>query len=350
MWERELENYPHKFYKWFVLGGIKNGFRIPKIHPAAQPFVVKFKQRVPTDYERVTIGTQLQKWLKAGVIAEVADISNVHFQPVHTIPKGDPTCPRGSRLIVNNSFPEGSSVNDIIPEDQKKCALDTFQTVVAWLLDLGRNAWLAVMDLSDAWKQLRTHPLDVRMLGFVWEDTYFVDLSLSFGLATAVRIFCIVDMVLEWCFRNRIPEKLRNKLCHRFILMYIDDYSTGARTLQGCRESFKILQQLVLDLGLQYNPQKNQEPTQTPRILGFCYNMCELTVSIPYEKIQRFLRETDNVVKASTRAINADKLERLLGVMSHFSDALWCKRVLLQSGYTLLHYPKSGRKKAGIDA
>ena len=70
------------------------------------------------------------KWLRMGVVYEVSNPDHVHLQPIYAIPKGSRAQPRGCRLIVHNSFPDGSSVNDLIPDCFKKCELPTFQQVV----------------------------------------------------------------------------------------------------------------------------------------------------------------------------------------------------------------------------
>ena len=76
----------------------------------------------------------------------------LHLSPVHIIPKGDPKNPRGVRLIVNNSYPEGISVNDIIPDSQKKCHLDSFQNIVSWVMSLGPDGWVAARAVKPAQK------------------------------------------------------------------------------------------------------------------------------------------------------------------------------------------------------
>ena len=99
---------PYK--KWFILTGLACGFRIPKKHPSMWPFVGNYQQRNFTQYERIEIAQTIIKWLQMGVVYEVKNSSHVHLQPIYAIPKGSRTQPRGCRLIVHNSYPDGTSV------------------------------------------------------------------------------------------------------------------------------------------------------------------------------------------------------------------------------------------------
>ena len=62
-----------------------------------------------------------ERWQKA----QAENPVGLHLNPVYVIPKGDPANPRGWRLIVNNSFPSGTSVNRYF----KKSTLPTFANV-----------------------------------------------------------------------------------------------------------------------------------------------------------------------------------------------------------------------------
>ena len=186
--------------------------------------------------------------------------------------------------------------------------------------ELGNQRWLAVMDLESAWKQIRTHPEDIWMLGWYFEGRYFVDVSASFGLAHVVQNFTIIDECIEFGFLKTIPKELTRRLQHRKFMAYIDDFSVGARNQADCKMLFTIFQQLCESLGLTFNKDKNQEPTQVPTYLGFQYDLRNQTISIPERKIVSFLQETEDIAK-DARSIMSDKLERSNGVVAHLSNA-----------------------------
>ena len=343
-WKKMLTGFdPYK--KWFILTGLAYGFRIPKKHPSMWPFIGNYKQRNFTQYERNEIAQTIIKWLQMGVVYEVENPMHVHLQPIYAIPKGSRAQPRGCRLIVHNSYPGGTSVNDLIPECFKKCSLPTFQQVVEWMKELGTQGWIAVMDLESAWKQIRTHPEDIWLLGWYFEGRYFVDVSASFGLAHVVRNFTIIDEGIHFGFLKNIPEELKQRLQCRKFMAYVDDFAVGAKSKSDCEKLLHILQQLCGKLGLAFNPDKNQLPTQTPTYLGFIYNLNQQTISIPQRKVDVFIADTDEIAKGA-RAMMSDKLERLNGVVAHLAEAFWSGRHLCQSGYRLFHFPRKGSKKS----
>ena len=94
------------------------------------------------------------------------------------------------RVILDLSFPKGESVNSGI---SKEC-LDgaPFKLRLPSPMDLGRamraigtECMLYKVDLSRAYRQLRGDPLDWPLMGILWEDEFFVDLSLSASVGSS---------------------------------------------------------------------------------------------------------------------------------------------------------------------
>ena len=54
-WTALLKDFPHPYFKWYILGGIKNGFPIPKLHRNMWPCVSQFQQSNLTPYETQVI-------------------------------------------------------------------------------------------------------------------------------------------------------------------------------------------------------------------------------------------------------------------------------------------------------
>ena len=93
------------------------------------------------------------------------------------------------RLIQDLSAPEGWSVNDGIAKELATLTYVSIDDVMAWVLDLGRGALLAKMDIRQAYRNVPVHAEDRLLLGMKWEGETYIDATLPFGLRSAPLIF-----------------------------------------------------------------------------------------------------------------------------------------------------------------
>ena len=63
----------------------------------------------------------------------------------------------------------------------------------------GRGAFLAKVDIKQAYRMVPVHPDDHPLLGMVWEGALFVDSALPFGLRSTPKIFSVLaDALKGW--------------------------------------------------------------------------------------------------------------------------------------------------------
>ena len=114
---------------------------------------------------------------------ESAPFERLHVSPMMTRPKPD-----GSRrLIVDLSWPKGGGVNSRMADnefDSYPCSLKypTIDNIVQAIVDIGDDALLFKVDLQRAYRNLRTDPRDLSVLGLQWGPHKYVDVSVPFGL------------------------------------------------------------------------------------------------------------------------------------------------------------------------
>ena len=93
----------------------------------------------------------------------IADITNwphaerhVHISPFGVIPKKHkPGC---WRLIFDLSVPDGASVNDGISKEDSSLSYVSIDDITHCILDCGRGALLAKMDVKEAFHNIPIHP------------------------------------------------------------------------------------------------------------------------------------------------------------------------------------------------
>ena len=252
------------------------------MHPSVNPFFREYRQKEIPQEAQEHIAKTVQ------TLEEVAPNTIKHLNPIHAIPKGNPEAPRGWRIIVNNSWPPATSVNDLIPDYFKRCELPTFQQVLQWLMALGSKAFVAAIDLTQAWKQLRIAPEDRWMLCWQYNGKFYQEKGLPFGLAIAVRLFTIFNKGYAHAVKTSLPATIpEDQLGTPIAIHYIDDITMGARSEVATAALLQHYLRRSEELGLRINAEKTQTPTQTPLILGFDYDLKRQTISIPDEKRQR---------------------------------------------------------------
>ena len=90
-------------------------------------------------------------------------------------------------MILDLSYPEGKSVNDGIPEGMLdgasfKMRLPTPFDLARKIVQYGTGVLLYKADLSHAYRQLRSDPLDWPFLALEWNNETYMDVAIPFGL------------------------------------------------------------------------------------------------------------------------------------------------------------------------
>jgi len=105
--------------------------------------------------------------------------------PLQTVPKGDEG---DRRVVVDLSFPPGSSVNDGIPAKQYlghplHFTLPSHEAFESLIRRKGPGCQLYKRDLSRAYRQIPVDPYDYHMLGFTWGIAFISMLYFRSGCA-----------------------------------------------------------------------------------------------------------------------------------------------------------------------
>ena len=227
------------------------------------------------------IGKYLTKNVQSQAILgpfEQSPISGLCFSPLMSVPKEETE----RRVIVDFSFPLGSSVNDGIPQStyldcEAKFNLPSIQSMVSRLNDLGRGCLLYKRDLKGAFRQFNIDPGDYRLTGLSWQGKIFIDTRLAMGLRSAA--FCcqaVTEMV----------AKIIGREGH--MLVYLDDFG-GADVGDKASATFEHLGKTLKIFGLEEAPEKAVAPTTRMDWLGISFDSAEWTMALRPGKLKELL-------------------------------------------------------------
>ena len=231
---------------------------------------------------------------------EESPIPGLCFSPLMSVPKEVSE----RRVIVDFSFPPGSSINDGIPqatylEGGIEFNLPSIQSMVSRINSLGRGCLLYKRDLRGAFKQFGIDPGDYRFTGLTWQGKIFIDTRLAMGLRSAA--FCcqaVTEMV----------AKVAGEVGH--VLVYLDDFG-GADVGDKASVTFNRLGEILQYFGLEEAPEKAVAPTTSMDWLGISFDTIEWSMSLKPGKLKELLEWLPKLL--TRKRVKRVLLQKILG-------------------------------------
>ena len=189
-------------------------------------------------------------------------------------------------IIVNLSFPKKFSVNSGISKGfylgkPIVFTLPTINDIIKNISDSLESKFMWSIDLARAYRQLRTDPLSVPLLGITFNNNKFFDLAPPFGCRTSAMA----------CARttNAVVFLLKNKGFTCFC--YLDDFLGIEDSFVKSQIAYNAALNLLKFLGLQVSPSKCIPPTQKLNWIGYEINAKEKLLKIPKEKLTEIITD-----------------------------------------------------------
>ena len=298
-WEKYLADYPDKR----IFQYLKFGFPLSLTDPD-----VIHNQAVDNHFSAlqypVAIQQYLDKEMEFGAIlgpTPVIPSPQFHCSPLLTRPKDLDK----RRVILNLSYPKGSSLNDNVDKfkfDGKTFSLKfpTVDDICQEICDSSTEVLLSKIDIARAFRNLRVDPADALKFGISWKGQYYLDLGVAFGWIHGSSSFQLVADV--------ITHIMKHKGFQTFA--YIDDFMF-VNSKPKAQQAFDTLTDLLQELGLPMNADKRTPPTRSLTCLGICIDIENNTLSIDSEKIEAIYEHCVNIIHRKT--ISRRQLQSLLG-------------------------------------
>ncbi|PPR00185.1 hypothetical protein CVT26_009053 [Gymnopilus dilepis] len=249
------------------------------------------------------------------------------------------------RVINHLSWPDGSSVNDNIPDSEASISYDAFECAVRDFVASGPGSLMAKLDLKDAFRHIPIRALDWNLLGFHWGCRFYFLLVLAFGLKTAPYIFNLFAEALHWIIQRHIPAALRH---------YLDDFLLifPAKSPQPiCNAAIEWTMALGRELGLCFQDSKTVWPSTKLEFLGIELDSITMEARLLPDKLE-YLQQLVGLWAEKQKCSLRD-LQELTGFLQFASQVVPCARSFLwrlfdffasfRSQFALRHIPSSAR-------
>ena len=315
--ERELAHYPDKAWVTRLLHGIRYGVDIGYMGPR-QPMNAPNLPSARTHPHIIT--AQLQKEVEAGRIRgpfPERPLPALRCSGLGVVPK------KGNkwRMILHLSTPAGASINDHISKANFSLQYSSIDDAVRMLIALGPGALMSKADLKSTFRMVPVRPQDWELLGMRWQDHYFFDTCLPFGLRSAPFLFNEYAEALQWILQHN--HGLSS------ILHYLDDYLiAGPPTSTQCARHLTTFLEVCDDLGIPVAMDKVDGPAAVLTFLGLELDSTQQRIRLPPDKLAELLAE----LRAWSDRSSTTKREllSLIGKLSFAAGAVPAGRLFLR--------------------
>ena len=313
-WEKALEKYSDKTYTKSLVGMLKYGALIgytgsrvgKKIYPNHG------SARLQPDL----LLKDLQEQLGNNRLAVYKEGKLPPFfvsSPIGLVDKND-----GSKRRVHDlSYPKGDGVNSGIHGERTKVVYSTLQDIMNIMKELGAGCFFIKRDFKDAYRHIPISPTDSKLLGFAWEDEFFEERFLPFGLSSAPFLFNFVAEGFHWIIEQRL-KPLKGRVVH-----YLDDFLIVLPKGAKWKTAVRIFDETAEELGLRIKTSKNREGEVTD-FVGFELDSKRMVARLASEKLEKTRMLVTKWVDKET--ISVKEFEHLLGKLDRASQVVLAGR------------------------
>ena len=267
-----LKGYPTDVSS-FLINGFSHGFRLGyRHHSPSGPIRNNTSALSNPDAVSASILKELQRGHTAGPFL-TPPLRNMHCSPLGSAQKKDGSL----RIILDLSFPQGSSVNDGIPIESCRVRYTPFDTAVSMVRAVGTGCFMAKVDIKHAFRLCPVHPDDWHLLGYNWRDRWYYDVRLPFGSRSSPFIF------------NTFADSLTWVLVEKFGITgathYLDDFLIPGPSFTACRSRLSTVLFVFKFLGVPIAEEKLEGPAQIMVYLGIEIDAANSVIRLPKDKL-----------------------------------------------------------------
>ena len=272
-----MSGYPEVTVRDAVLRGLRFGFDIG-FNGIGVPTRPRNLRSARDNSDKVSMAVQLE--VTRGHTA--GPFSSPPFPVLHCSPLGAAPKKDGSvRLVLDLSSPRGSAINEGICKEDFSVQYSTFDDAVDLVRSLGPSAFLGKLDIRHAFRICPVRLDQLHLLGYRWENFYYVDLRLPFGSRSSPFLFNNVAKVLAWALVH---------VCGvAFLLHYLDDFFLCAKDKAECSKNMDIFLRTCQRVGVPIAHDKTVGPAQVLTYLGIEIDAKQQTIRLPKDKLEALL-------------------------------------------------------------
>ena len=261
------------------------------------------------------------------------------FSPLDTRAKKESS---DLRIILNLSHPfEGGSVNSSINKEQyqdeeMKLVYPTVDNLAKIIMEKrknGKKVKILKRDLSKAYRQLWGCPSTIHLLGYVFENRYYYDVTLSMGSASSAYCCQRTTNCIKYVFKQQGFDNVN----------YLDDLG-AAEEEDKAEEAFDCLGWILSTIGIRESLSKACAPAYIIVFLGILFNTLTMTMQITEERLVEIKALLEEWMVKRTASLK--EVQVLLGKLNFAASTVRAGRIFVSRIINeVKKYNKDGTKR-----
>lgn len=328
-WERQLYLSPHADND-FIIESLHNGVDIGLTtshfshRPCSNLLSAKGKENVSKILQDMVRETNMGR--RAGPFRSLP-FYNLQCSPIGTVPKKRSN---KLRVIHHLSYPRddsNSSVNESIEDIE--CEYLLFDEVLTQIAKLGKACLLSKFDIHEAFRLIRVRVDQQYCLGMRFQEFYFYERCLPFGLKSAPGLFeKFSSAINRFLTKAGIPH----------ILHYVDDFLCLSLPMSG-ESDFSTATKMFNSLGVPIAAEKVVKLQSKCEFLGLEIDCANMKLTLPLDKLESY--RNDLLLWRNRQSCTRSQLQSLVGKLVHASRAIPYSRTFYQRLLNLLRNYKN---------
>ena len=239
------------------------------------------------------------------------------------------------RRIHHLSYPPNTltSINSGIPEQYGTIRYSSISDAVAAIQDFGPMCQLVKRDFENAFRHIPVSPIDTPLLGLHWQNVYYSEQYLPFGLRTAPYVFNLFAEIFHWILEHQLAIKhLQATVIH-----YLDDFLVILPPAVDPNDYSTLYSTLCTEVGLTIKESKNEQGTSAS-FGGIEIDTEKMVIRLPEKKLLKAQKVVQTAIDQTSLSLL--DLQRITGYLNFVATVVPLGRTFLRRLYNMqLYFP-----------
>ncbi|KAK3107485.1 hypothetical protein FSP39_015569 [Pinctada imbricata] len=166
---------------------------------------------------------------------------------------------------------------------------------------------MAKTDIAEAFKNVPIHPSDFELLGFSFQNKFYFDKTLPFGLSFSCNLFERFSKALHWVMENYFQTAGCVHALDDFLFM-------GPPSTNKCSKALFGFISLCNDIGVPIKHEKTVEPVTRITFIVIEIDSVKFELRLPQDKITKIPDSLKRV--QNKRKVTLQELQSLIGLLN----------------------------------
>ena len=224
------------------------------------------------------------------------------------------------RPVLDMSYPKGASINSAIPKNwndihgyEGDFRLPTHDSMCSAAIRT-KDPVMFICDLKSYYMQIPSDWCDAPFMALTWRDCVILHRRLPFGCRSSCLHAQRVTNAVVAIYRSQSEGHIDG---------YVDDFGSIVTRLLSA-SAFAYLHWLLEFLGLDRSIDKDQWPEYIRIFLGLQYNLRDMLLTLPEEKVIRAINMLESWINRDT--CSKAQVQSLLGHVNHLAAVVHAAR------------------------